>query len=212
MSTLGPETARIFRITHVHNVPWMLDKGLHCKTSKVTDPNFVPIGMAELIAKRTARTVPIKPGGPLCDYVSFYFTPWSVMMYNITTGYNNVIKRTNAEIAILVSSLHKLKEVGTPFVFTNGHAYMQESDYFDDLGDLDKIDWELLRRKDFKRDPEDPGKVGRYQAEALAYRHVPVDALLGVACYDSATKATLDAHVRRLGLNTTVKIIPSWYF
>ena len=212
MPTLGPESARIFRITHVRNVPWILGHGLHCQTSGVADPGFVPIGMAELIEKRTTRTVPTSPGGSLGDYVPFYFTPSSVMMYNIKTGFNNIIKRPNEEIAILVSSLHKLRELKIPFVFTNGHAYMEESDYFQDMADLDKIDWELLRRRDFKRDPEDPGKMGRYQAEALVHRHVPIGALLGIGCYDSATMATLEGEIKRRALTIGVRAFPEWYF
>jgi hypothetical protein len=212
MATLGPEAARIFRITHIRNVPWILQHGLHCQSSDVADPAFEPIGMRELIEKRTSRIVPIPPGGRLSDYVPFYFTPASIMLFNIKTGYNAVIKRKNAEIAIIVSSLHTLREHRVPFVFTNGHAYMAESDYFDDLEDLKKIDWDLLRRRDFKSDPEDPGKLGRYQAEALAHRHVPVEALLGIVCYESGAKETLQEHVRRLELTIEVRAIPGWYF
>jgi len=212
MPKLGPTAAHIFRITHVDNVPWILEHGVRCKTSKVADPNFVPIGMPALIEKRTTHTVPIPPGGSLGDYVPFYFTPWSVMMYNIKTGYNGVIKRTNSEIVILVSSLHKLQELGAPFVFTNGHAYMQETDYFADLSDLNEIHWDLLRSKNFKRDAEDPGKIGRYQAEALVHRRVPVDAVLGIACYDAQAKAMVKAQVERLNLSINVKILPEWYF
>lgn len=212
MATLGPEAARIFRITHVQNVPWILDHGLDCQSSDRVDPNFVPIGMPDLIAKRVTRTVPLAPSSSLGDYVPFYFTPWSIMMFNIKTGYNNVIERPNAEIAILVSSLPKLHELGVPFLFTNGHAYMEESDYFDDLAHLDRLDWDLLQRRDFKKDPEDPGKLGRYQAEALVYRHLPIEALLGIACYDSETQVSLEAEVRQRGLSTPVKAIPEWYF
>lgn len=211
MTTLGPDTARIFRITHVHNVPWILQHGLHCKASKLVDPNFVPIGLPELIQKRATRAVPIGPGGNLSDYVPFYFTPWSVMMYNIHTGCN-VPKRPNKEIVIFVSSLHKLKELGRPFLFTNAHAYLQEAEFFEDLADLPKIDWALLNTRNFARDPEDPGKVGRYQAEALVHEHVPIAALLGIACHDPATKASLEAQVQATGSNMEIRAIPEWYF
>jgi hypothetical protein len=212
MAALGPEAAHVFRITHVRNIPWILDHGLHCQSSNVVDPNFVPIGMPDLIEKRATRPVPLAPGGCLGDFVPFYFTPWSIMMYNIKTGYNNVIQRPNAEIAILVSSLHKWQQLGVAFLFTNGHAYMEESDYFNDLANLHQIDWNLLQRKDFKKDPEDPGKLGRYQAEALVHRHLSIEALLGIACYDSATQVTLDAEVQQRRLSTPVKAIPIWYF
>ena len=92
---------------------------------------------------------------------------------------------------ILVSSLHKVRELGLPFVFTDGHAYVEESEHFDTIEDLDKIDWNLLSSRDFKRDPDDPGKLVRYQAEALVHRTVPVDALLGIACYDATVKQQL---------------------
>jgi hypothetical protein len=49
---LTPEKALIFRIVHRGNVPWILDKGLYCKNSKVLDPNYVEIGNLDLITKR----------------------------------------------------------------------------------------------------------------------------------------------------------------
>jgi hypothetical protein len=80
----------------------------------------------------------------------------------------------NEEIVILVSSLHRVAELGIPFVFTDQHAYPLMASYFTDLNDLDKVDWDLLNRKDFKHDPDDPGKKERYQAEALVWKHLPV--------------------------------------
>jgi len=212
MAALGPQTAHIFRITHAANVPWILRHGLHCQTSNIIDPNFVPIGMPDLIDRRATHPVLLGPGGTLGDYVPFYFTPWSIMLLNIKTGFNNVIQRPNSEIVILVSSLPRLREIGASFIFTNGHAYMQETDYFDDISDLDRIDWDLLRRRDFKRDPDDPGKLGRYQAEALVYQCVPVDALLGIVCYDLQVKAAIEREVQGRNLPISVKARPDWYF
>jgi hypothetical protein len=190
----------------------MLDHGLVCRNSPHADPNFITIGLPDLIDKRKTHPVTIGPGGTLADYVPFYFTPASVMLLNIKTGYNGVTKRPNADIAILVSSIPTLQQAGVPFVFTNGHAYMQETDYFDDSRDLDKVDWDILQRRDFARDPDDPGKMGRYQAEALAYQHVPVSALLGIACYDDTVRATLEAEVNRRKLPLKVVAVPKYYF
>ena len=212
MPKLGPETAYIFRITHVNNMAWILQNGLHCQASELLDPNFEPIGMPDLIEKRAMHPVPIGPGGSLEDYVPFYFTPWSVMMLNIKTGYNGVIKRPNSDIAILVSSLYKLEELGVPFVFTDGHAYMQGIEFFGSMEDLGKIDWNLLRGRDFRNDPEDPGKLGRYMAETLVYRHVPVSALMGIVCYNTATEVTLKNTTKQHELTVPVKVLTDWYF
>jgi hypothetical protein len=43
--------------------------------------------------------------------------------------------------------------------------------YFTDLDDLAKVDWDLLNKKNFRHDPDDPGKKERYQAEALVWKH-----------------------------------------
>ena len=212
MAAIGPEAACIFRITHVNNLPWILDHGLHCENSDVKDPGFVPIGMADLIKKRRGRPVPIGPGGTLSDYIPFYFTPHSIMMFNIKTGHNGVIRRPNRDIAILVSSLHKLRDLGARFAFTDSHAYLQEADYYQDLACLDRIDWGLLRRRDFRTDPNDPGKFGRYQAEALVHSVVPVDALLGIACYDDLARASIRANLETRGLTIRVKSLPRWHF
>ena len=130
-ANLNPERALIFRIVHVSNVPWILEHGdLHCPSSAEQDPNYVNIGNAELIAKRSRRIVPIPPGGTLSDYVPFYFTPFSIMMYNIKTGYGGITRRENRDIAILVSSVHRLTELCLPFVFTNQHAYPADTEFY----------------------------------------------------------------------------------
>lgn len=212
MAKLGLEAGYIFRITHVRNLPWILEHGLHYANSSVGDPDFVPIGIPNLIQKRAAWPVPISPHGCLSDYVPFYFTPWSIMMCNITTGFNGVIKRPNREIAIIVSKVYRLADYEIPFVFTNGHARLKETEFFSNTSDLERIDWELLRNKDFQKDPEDPGKLGRYQAECLAFRQVPAHALLGIVCYDQENATQVADDVERRGLNLSVKVIKGWYF
>jgi hypothetical protein len=62
---LTPEKALVFRITHITNVPWLLDHGLRCPSSNLRDPDFRRIGNFDLIARRAHRVVPIPPGGTL---------------------------------------------------------------------------------------------------------------------------------------------------
>src|SRR6185436_2649892 len=114
--TLTSEKALIFRATHRLNLPWALANGLHSPSSDLQDPNFVAIGNAEIIDKRRRRKVPIAPGGNLADYIPFYFTPYSPMLYNIKTGYG-VQQRPNDDIVILISSLIKLEELGISYLF-----------------------------------------------------------------------------------------------
>ena len=211
--TLTPEKALIFRITHRDNVPWILANGLHCQSSGVTDPNFVSIGNPELINLRERRIVGIAPGGTLADYIPFYFTPYTPMLYNIRTGYGGLPQRRNEEIVVLVSSLHELRRQGVTCLFTDRHAKLEAATFFNDDSKLaDAVDFDLLRRRDFKRDPERPDKIERYQAEALAWRHVPVSAILGIGCYTSSIRSQLETTCSGLGVNVKVVLRTEWYF
>jgi hypothetical protein len=110
-SSLNPEKALIWRIVHRDNLPWILDNGLHCASSDVQALQYVNIGNPDLIDKRRTRRVPIEPEGFLADYVPFYFTPFSVMMKNIHSGWS-VQQRGNDGIVILVSSLRRVEQLG----------------------------------------------------------------------------------------------------
>lgn len=212
MLTLTQDKAWIFRITHRDNVPWILANGMHAKNGALSDPAFRNIGNPDLIDRRAQRPVLVHPGGTLSDYVPFYFTPFSIMMLNIHTGHGGLKKVPNEDIVIFVSSLLHVAGQGIPFVFTNQHAYPPMADYFTDLNQLDRIDWPLLQSRDFRNDPDDPGKKERYQAEALLWKHVPLAALKGVCCSTHAVAEQLKSDIAARGLNLDVAVRPKWYF
>lgn len=209
---LNPEKALIWRITHRQNIPWIFANGLHAGNSVSSSQNWVTIGNTELIDRRGHRPVPLSPHGVLNDYVPFYFTPFSPMMYNIYTGRGGVKKVLNSDIIILVSSMHKIANLQIPFVFTDRHAYPVTSQYYNQLADLTKIDWTLLQQRDFTRDPDAPEKVERYQAEALIFNHVPIEALIGTVCYTKEVQQELQTEASQQGINLDIHCIPSWYF
>lgn len=209
---INAERALIWRIVHRDNLPWILANGLHAGNSQTQSPSWVNIGNPELTDKRARHNVPVPPNGALNDYVPFYFTPFSPMLRNISTGWGGITKRPNEEIVILVSSLPKLQEMGCPFVYTDSHAYYMWANFYTDLADLKQVDWPLLQARDFKRDPNDPGKFERYQAEALVHGHCPVEALVGMICYDDKTKQQLDILVGQHGHTLDVHARPEWYF
>jgi ssDNA thymidine ADP-ribosyltransferase, DarT len=209
---ISPQRGLIFRITHRDNLPWILANGLHCQNSNRLAPNFVSIGNPSLINDRHHVGVPIPPGGTLDDYIPFYFTPLSVMLLNMKTGYRGIQQRRNDEIAILVCSLQKLHQDGITFVFTDRHARLATAEFFGDVADLGRIDWKILQNRDFRRDNNDLGKMERYQAETLVHRHLPIDSLLAIACYNSIERDRVDTLVRGAGLGINVIGRRGWYF
>jgi len=208
---LNPEKALIFRITHCQNIPWILEHGLHCRTSETLDPDFIEIGNPDVIARRRDRAVPIAPGGVLAHYVPFYFTPRSPMLFNITSGYQGM-KRTRAnDIAIIVASLRELQSQGVAFLLTDRNAALATATYANDLSGLDRLDWPRLKASDFSRSPDDPGKIERYQAEALIHRHLPTNQLMGIAVYDEVAEASLRPALTSRGSSLKLAVRRHWY-
>lgn len=207
-----PQPTHIFRITHIRNVPWILAHGIHCRTSATQDPNFVNIGNQELIDKRATRTVAKGPGGYLNDYVPFYFAPHSMMLFNIHTGRVEGVSVKQEEIVYLVSSTQKLAELNRTHVFTDGHAVAANTNYFTAAPDLARLDWPAIQSKDFKRQMNDLDRTRRYQAECLVHEHVPMAAILGIACKDEARVKLVEQEVTACGQAVKVAARSNWYF
>ena len=203
---LNAKQARVFRITHIKNVPWILSDGLHCRSAGRLDPNYVPIGDIELIEKRSSHPVPIPPEGTISDYVAFYFTPRSVML-SIVTGQKSDYAFDKSEIVIMETRLRSLADSGFPVVFTDCHAYSPKAKFFSSMDDLDKIRWDLLQKTAFAGDYKGP-----YQAEALIHCHLPVGRLASIACYGESEKAELEQKMREAHVELKVDARPDWYF
>ena len=134
-----------------------------------------------------------------------------MMLYNIVTGYG-IERVPREEIVVFVVSLRHLAEREIDFVFTNQHALRAPARYFRDLADLDEVDWELLQRQDFQRNDEDPGKTDRYQAEALVWKHVPLDVLSGICCYDEVTQSGVQKAAEQADAQVRTAVRPLRYF
>lgn len=184
----------IYRITHVENLPWIAANGLHCRNSNKQDPSFRTIGIQNLIDKRGEWAVPIAPGGTLGDYIPFYFTSRSPMLYNLKTG-RNVNKLPMTEIAIIVTSIERLWSARVPFLFTDRHAKLATARFSSDMNDLEWIDWDIISRSDFRYDVDDPGKIERYQAEALVYRYCDFSHIEAIIVSDPGVQVDFESRI-----------------
>jgi hypothetical protein len=202
-----------YRIYHIQNLPHVVQAGLCTKHHPDANPLFVSIGNTEIIDTRDSTAVRIPEFGNIGDYVPFYFTPRSIMLFNIITGYRAplVPKLPKSDIIIIQAEVEKLSHTGR-FFFTDGQAnVLGLSHHYSDLADLDKIDWESIQRSDFTKNG-DPDRPRRYQAEFLVHHHVPLAALESIIVYDASTAAKVTEMLNKAGSNLKVNIIPQAFF
>ena len=61
----------LFRMTHVDNIPHIIQHGITHSSSVNTNPNFISIGDSSLISSR--NNILLNNGRLLGEYIPFYF-------------------------------------------------------------------------------------------------------------------------------------------
>ncbi|MFH1740985.1 MAG: DUF4433 domain-containing protein, partial [bacterium] len=135
----------IYHITHIDNLREMLQVGGLYSDNERIRKGFDPISIAHdhIKQRRARKMVRIQPGGTVADYVPFYFAPRSPMLYAIHRGTVEDYKGGQNSVLHLVSTAEDVARQQSQFVFTDGHADMALSQFFDDLRALDRIDWRV---------------------------------------------------------------------
>lgn len=201
-----PETIWLFRITHIQNLEYILNNGLHTQHSVNADPNFKSIGDLSLIEYRKKEMeVPVEPYGRFLEYIPFYFGTRQPMLYKIATGWEEVEQHPQDDIIYLVTTLELIEESGLKYVYTDGHARARITTFYNNRADLDKLDWEAIYATNWKNTPEDPDKMNRKQSEFMIKNHVPVNCLERILVYSEAGEQNVKNLCKRTG-NTTLQI------
>ena len=156
---------------------------MFCANHPAAPKDAEVIGNPDLISGRGSRVVPVLPGGVLNDYVPFYLGTHSPMLYGIKTGYH-AQQRPQREIVYMCSELSRVQALLLPYAFTDGHAYMQLSRFYDTPTNLSQLDWDVIPARKWSRTDEDNDRQRRKQAEFLLHWHVPVAAIISVVVYD----------------------------
>jgi len=148
----------------------------------------------------------------LADYVPFYFAPRSPMLYTINRGNVEGYQEGQRPIVHLVSSAEAVRAAGLSFAFTDGHADMDISHFFNDLQDLERVDWNVMSSKYWSDTLGDGDRKRRRQAEFLVYQFFPITRIetIGVINQNMADRVT--QFIETLGLELSVQAQPTWYY
>ena len=204
----------IYHITHIRNLPNIIrDGGLWCD-HVVSERNLahVSIAYSHIKDRRSTKQVPCSVRGVLADYVPFYFAPRSPMLYTINRG--NVKGYTDGQPPILhlVSSIEAVQKENLHFAFSDGHAPMDISRFFDDLTYLDQIDWEIMKAKYWADTMEDGDRSRRRQAEFLVHQFFPLYLIEEIGVINKAIARDVSILFKAETRKPVLKIAPTWYY
>ncbi len=211
LSTI-PTVVYLYRITHYMNLPFILQHGLHCPASQLKDSDYINIGKKDIIQKRETKRIEVAPYGSIHDYVSFYFGPRSPMLYSIFKGSSDT-DCGQQDIMYIVSTLPVVMQAGLKFVFTTGQAIMALSTQHNQVADLQRINWDIIKSKYWHdKPPEYTDRARQRMAELLIHGHVPVSCILGFGVFNKPVEETVIGLVQQAHLQIPVKQKPEWYY
>ena len=175
-------------MTHIENIPHILQNGITHTTSEYANPDFVPIGDSSLITTRNKFI--LNNGTRLGEYIPFYFGVRTPMLYVVQNGFNLVAPTSAENIVYCVSSVQKIIDLQLDFVFTDGHAVDGFSSQYTvaDIQNIDTIlDKNAINAKYWK-DENDLDKKRRKEAEFLVLGDISLHAILGYITYNENAK------------------------
>lgn len=199
----------IFHITHVDNLASIIECGCIWSDAQRRKQDFASknIGLKHIKDRRMHRPVPVSQGGVLGDYVPFNFCPRSVMLYVVSQGHEDYVGG-GREIVHLVSSFEAVLNANCPWAFTDGHAEVQFVEYFDDVRDFHRVDWDVMDLQYWA----EPGTKHRRQAELLVHDWFPWTAVEQVGVFDEEMKARVSSLVAEADHQPPVVVRRDWYY
>ncbi|MFN6527284.1 DUF4433 domain-containing protein [Nostoc sp. ChiSLP03a] len=105
-----------------------------------------------------------------------------------------------------------IQSEGLAFAFTDGHAVMAYINFYDNLQQLNVIDWQLMKSNYWFNKPEDPDRKCRRQAEFLIHQFCPWTLIQEIGVIDSTIEQQVRKILQNFNIQTPVKINPSWYY
>jgi len=213
---MPPDPTRILRFTHVDNLDTIIRRGgLHA-------PNHVPNDAlpysfchdAEVHGARATVDVKAGPRGTIHDYIPFYFGYLSPMMLQLKTGQVPGYHEGQEPLIYLVSSAQAVQSAGLKFVFSDGHGLATFTEWFDDLANLDAVDWTMVNQRYWTDNINDMDRQRKKQAEFLVHHFCPWSLIHEIVVIDSAMQQRVEAIQSTFSVEQrrVVTINRNWYY
>jgi hypothetical protein len=211
-----PDPTRIYHITHINNLPSILeDGGLLSDAEMIArgGPERV-IGMSEIKQNRMRFPVKCHDGDTVGEYVPFYFCPRSIMLYLLYMANHPGLSYRSGQGPILhleadlASTVDWANESSSRWAFSLTNAGAAYALFRNDLAKLDEIDWTAVGATDFRDAKVKEGK----QAEFLIKRFCPWSLIQRVGVRSEKVQRQVLAALEEVDHQPLVDVLPAWYF
>jgi hypothetical protein len=209
-----PRPTPIYRLMHINNLTEILTHGgMHAPNHTLEEGHYYRvIHNVDIQKVRRQRPIPCGPGGTVHDYVAFYFGPRSPMLLQLHTGRVEGYNEGQEPLIYAVSTIEAICQAGLDFVFSDGHGIAAFTQWFDDLEDLVKVDWDMAYADYWADTVDDMDRQRRKQAEFLVHRFCPWDLVSRIGVLNEAVKQKVERILDRKKISMPVEVHRQWYY
>lgn len=214
--TVVPNPTWLYRLVHVDCLATILARGaLHAPHTTPDDGlPYRPIHDVSVQASRHVKQVPCGPGGTIHDYLPFYFGPLSVMLLKLKTGGVAGYAEGQEPLVYLLTAAQRVQQAGYRFVFTEGHGLASFTRWYEDLAQLDQVDWSVVGERYWKDTPDDNDRKRRKQAEFLVQDRLDWALIGEIGVMNDKMKAKVEAILKQHAdrHQPDVAVRSDWYY
>ena len=146
----------------------------------------------------------IQCGGLYCDRVRA-----DRQLASVGIAHNHIKERRARRH---VPTCQLVAAAGLDFTFTEGHAELAYSSFFEDLVDLDKVDWRIMRSRWWNDTVEDMDRKRRRQAEFLVHDFFPWELVTRIGVINDDIAEQVNEVLQGPAHRPTVVVERTWYY
>ena len=215
--TSVPDSPKIYHITHIDNLPGVLERGCLWSEARCLEENWqcTVVGMSQIKRRRLQEiVVSCHPGTTVGQYVPFYFCPRSIMLYILHMGNHLDLDYHGGQRPIIhlqADLKHVVRwanESGRSWAFSDGNAGARYTHFYDDLSKLDAVNWGAVAATDWRNPLVKEGK----QAEFLMLDSFPWELVDKVGVIDQRTLTDVNRILREAEHKPLVSVQRDWYY
>ena len=212
---LGLDQIYIYHILHIDKLESILRAGaIFC--DKIARERYnvgTRIGMQDIKNFRLTKPLISYPDLMVGSCTPFYFCPRSVMLFIIYKGDHPNLDYKGGQFPILhiVANFNKTIDWANAnckrWVFTNVNARAKYAEDFNQIKDLDKIDWEAVNAQDWREKKE------HKQAEFLVEGFFPIQLIESIGVYNAEYQSKVMSILAKYSIcSINVPIMKDWYY
>ncbi len=158
--------------------------------------------------------IPRGPQGKMLDYVPFYFGYHSPMLYRLHTKQVQDYTEGQSPLLYLVTTAQAISEGEQGYVFSDGHGVKKITKWFDDLIDLNKVDWDMVKEKYWTDNNDDNDRKRRKQAEFLVHGQCAWSLIQEIVVFSEEAKSRVQKIFDSFPStqHKTITVKKKWYY